>query len=122
MTAVTGPDFIALQVRDLQRSRAFYTEQLGLRVTKASPPGAVLFETHPIPFAVREPLVDLDASPRLGWGVVLWLAADDVRGLHERLSKAGVTITHSPTRGPFGLQFGFLDPDGYMVTIHEPTG
>jgi hypothetical protein len=30
--------------------------------------GAVVFTTAPIPFAVREPLVDLDATSRLGWG------------------------------------------------------
>ena len=28
---VAGPDFIALQVRDLQASARFYTERLGLR-------------------------------------------------------------------------------------------
>ncbi|NAZ87193.1 VOC family protein, partial [Kineococcus indalonis] len=37
---VTGPDFIALQVRDLARSAAFYEEHLGLRRAPAGPPGA----------------------------------------------------------------------------------
>lgn len=121
MAAVSGPDFIALQVRDLERSRAFYTELLGLRPAAASPPSAVVFDTRPIPFAVREPVVDLDASPRLGWGVALWLAADDAQALHDGLVAAGVTITQPPTPGPFGLQFSFTDPDGYPVTIHQPT-
>jgi len=120
MTAVTGPDFVALQVKDLRRSRAFYLDQLGLRAAPFSPPGAVVFDTHPIPFAVREPLVDLNASPRLGWGVSLWLAADDAQGLHDRLATAGVPILQPPTRGPFGLQFSFSDPDGYTVTVHQP--
>ena len=53
---VTGPDFIALQVGDLERSAEFYENALGLRRASASPPGAVLFTTTPIPFAVREPL------------------------------------------------------------------
>ena len=121
MAAVTGPDFIALQVRDLARSRDFYTRQLGLRTAPASPPGAVVFDTKPIPFAVREPLVDLDASPRLGWGIALWLAADDAQGIHDRLSQAGTPITQPPFPGPFGLQFSFTDPDGYPVTIHQPA-
>lgn len=121
MAAVTGPDFIALQVRDLARSRAFYTQQLGLRPAAASPPGAVVFDTAPIPFAVREPAVDLDASPRLGWGVALWLAADDAQAIYDRLAKSGTQITQPPSQGPFGLQFSFTDPDGYPVTVHQPA-
>lgn len=121
MAAVTGPDFLALQVRDLDRAKAFYTEQLGLRPAPFSPPGAVVFDTKPIPFAVRNPAVDLDASTRLGWGVALWLAADDAQGLHDRLAASGVTITQPVTTGPFGPQFSFTDPDGYPVTIHQPA-
>lgn len=65
---VTGPSFIALQVRDLEASARFYTDRLGLARAPGSPPGAVVFATEPIPFAVREPVVDLDAANRLGWG------------------------------------------------------
>jgi len=120
MTAVTGPDFVALQVKDLQRARSFYIDLLGLRPASFSPPGAVVFDTRPVPFAVREPIVDLSASPRLGWGVSIWLAADDAQGLHDRLVNAGVPILQRPSRGPFGLQFTFSDPDGYTITVHQP--
>ena len=66
MTAL-GPDFIALQVRDLDASAAFYIEHLGLVRAPVSPEHAVVFATEPITFAVREPLVDLDAvAPRVG--------------------------------------------------------
>jgi predicted enzyme related to lactoylglutathione lyase len=116
--AVTGPDFVALQVRDLEASARFYTEQLGLRRAPASPPGAVVFATEPIPFAVREPSVDLDAASRLGWGVALWLKADDIDQLHKNLTSQGVTIVTPPFDGPFGRTFAFADPDGYVVTLH----
>jgi catechol 2,3-dioxygenase-like lactoylglutathione lyase family enzyme len=69
MTAL-GPDFIALQVRDLEASAAFYTTNLGLVRAPVSPEHAVVFATEPITFAVREPLVDLDAVEHLGWGVL----------------------------------------------------
>jgi predicted enzyme related to lactoylglutathione lyase len=119
---VTGPDFLALQVRDLDRAAEFYETRLGLRRVPASPPGAVLFDTAPIPFAVREPLpgVDLDAAtPRPGLGVALWLGADDAQGLHDDLVAAGVPIAAAPFDGPFGRTFSFADPDGYVVTVHD---
>lgn len=119
---VTGPDFIALQVRDLDRSAEFYETRLGLSRAPASPPGAVVFATAPASCAVREPLPDVDldaAAPRPGVGVALWLLADDAQALHDRLAATGVAIVAPPADGPFGRTFSFLDPDGYAVTIHD---
>ena len=118
--AVTGPDFIALQVRDVQRAAEFYERRLGLRRAAQSPPGAVVFDTAPTSFAVREPAgLDLDAvRPQPGAGVVLWLGSDDAQGLHDELAAAGTTIAVEPFDGPFGRTFTFVDPDGYAVTIH----
>jgi predicted enzyme related to lactoylglutathione lyase len=119
---VTGPDFLALQVRNLERAAQFYETRLGLRRLPASPPGAIVFDTTPIPFAVREPLpgVDLDAAtPRPGLGVALWLHAEDAQVLHDQLTAAGVAVPVAPFDGPFGRTFTFTDPDGYAVTIHD---
>lgn len=119
---VTGPDFIALQVRNLERSATFYETQLGLRRSPVSPPGAVVFETTPIPFAVRQPLPDVDldaASPGPGIGVALWLHAEDAQALHDALAEAGVPILGDPFDSPFGRAFTFADPDGYSVTVHD---
>jgi len=122
MAKITGPDFVALQVRDLTRSRRFYTERLGLVVAPQSPPNAVVFQTAPIPFAIREPAVDLEAVPQLGWGVALWLACDDADALAASLEEAGVTLAQRPQDGPFGRQFAFVDPDGYTLTVHGVAG
>ena len=120
MSAI-GPDFISLQVRDLERSAAFYEQHLGLDRAEVSPPHAVVFATQPIPFAVREPLpgFDLDSLAQPGAGVGLWVRADDVQLMHDRLVSAGAAITSAPIDGPFGRTFTFADPDGYQVTIHE---
>jgi catechol 2,3-dioxygenase-like lactoylglutathione lyase family enzyme len=40
IVAVTGPDFISLQVRDLERSAAFYEQYLGLKRSAAGPDNA----------------------------------------------------------------------------------
>ena len=119
MPKLIGPDFIALQVRDLEVSKRFYLERLGLTPAQRSPPDAVVFEIKPIPFAIRKPMVNLDATSKLGWGVSLWIACDDVEGLHLSLVDAEVTITTPPADGPFGRFFVFLDPDGYAVTAHQ---
>jgi predicted enzyme related to lactoylglutathione lyase len=120
--SVAGPDFVALQVRDLEQAATFYEDHLGLKRIDASPPGAVVFATSPIPFAVREPLpgVDLDApGARPGLGVVLWLRSDNAQALHDSLAESGVTILVAPFDGPFGRTFTFADRDGYSVTVHD---
>lgn len=122
MGRLIGPDFVGLQVRDLAASRRFYEEFLGLEVTPQGPPGAVVFESEPIPFAVREPDVDLDAvehRKRLGWGVALWMRCEDADGLCAGLEEDGVEIAQEPFDGPFGRTFAFVDPDGYKITAHE---
>lgn len=66
-----GPDFAALRVRDVEASARFHEERLGLDRTPGVSPEAVVFATEPVPFAVRRPLVDLDAVEKPGWGVAL---------------------------------------------------
>lgn len=118
---VTGPDFISLQVRDLGASQAFYEHYLGLTRSPAGPPHAVVFETTPIAFALREvmPGTDLAAVSHPGIGVAVWFHATDVHVIHEALVADGHTITAEPIDGPFGRTFTFADPDGYRVTLHD---
>src|SRR5262245_8645835 len=120
MARILGPDFVALQVRDLAAARHFYTDRLGLVAAPQSPPNAVVFQTAPVPFAVREPApgVDLDAVDRLGWGVALWLDCDDPDALCASLERGGVPILQHPQDGPFGRTFVLRDPDGYALTVH----
>lgn len=117
---VTGPSFLALQVRDIEAAAGFYETQLGLTRAAQSPPGAVVFATSPVAFAVRNPLPGTDLrSGQPGLGVALWMATGDAQGLHDRLAANGVPILAPPFQGPFGLTFVFRDPDGYAVTIHN---
>ena len=118
---VTGPDFISLQVRDLVASQAFYEQHLGLVRSQAGPPHAVVFETTPIAFALRDPLpgTDLAAVAQPGIGTSVWLHATEVQEIHDGLVAAGHTVVSAPVDGPFGRTFTFADPDGYHVTLHD---
>lgn len=116
---VTGPDFISLQARDLDASQAFYEQYLGLVRSPAGPPHAVVFETKPIAFALRDVVPGTDLTGRPGVGAAIWLHATDVQAIHDALVAGGHTIVAAPIDGPFGRTFTFADPDGYHVTLHD---
>ncbi|MEP7089150.1 MAG: VOC family protein [Nocardioidaceae bacterium] len=119
--SATGPDFLSVQVRDLDASQAFYEKYLGLVRSEAGPPHAVVFETKPIAFGLRDllPGTDLDAVAQPGVGVALWLHAIDVQDIHDALLADGQVVVSAPIDGPFGRTFTFADPDGYQVTLHD---
>lgn len=118
---VTGPDFISLQVRDVDASQSFYERYLGLVRSPTGPPHAVVFDTKPIAFAVRDviPGTDLASVAQPGVGVALWFHATDVQAIHDALVADGHPIVTAPIDGPFGRTFTFADPDGYHVTLHD---
>ena len=120
-TPTTGPDFVSFQVRDRAASARFYEETVGLTRLPAPNPAAVVFSAGGVAFAVRDPFpgVDLDAIGTLGAGIGIWFHNEDAAGLHDRLVQQSVPIVQEPTEGPFGLQFSFRDPDGYVVTLHS---
>ena len=120
---VTGPDFISLQARDLAASQAFYEHYLGLTRSPAGPPHAVVFETTPIAFALRDivPGTDLASVPQPGIGAAIWLHATNVQDIHDALVADGHRIVADPIDGPFGRTFTFADPDGYHVTLHDKS-
>jgi len=91
---------------------------VGLTAAPGGPPDAVVFDTKPIPFAVRTPLVDLEAVDTLGHGVALWFGCDDADALYDHLFARDVTIVFPPKDGPFGRYFAFRDPFGYTITAH----
>ena len=116
-----GPDFISLQVTDLDASAAFYQNYLGLVRSQAGPPHAVVFETSTITFALRDliPGTELGSNAKPGLGVALWLHAPDTQDIHDKLVTDDVKIISEPIDGPFGRTFAFADPDGYTITLHS---
>ena len=119
MPELKGPDFITLHVRDLDTSRHFYAEVIGLPLSPEIRPNAVAFATKPIAFAIRKAQIDLDAAPQLGHGIILWFLADDSAALYRQMTERGVPIEQPLADGPFGKTFAFRDPDGYLISVHD---
>jgi catechol 2,3-dioxygenase-like lactoylglutathione lyase family enzyme len=119
MSTPTHLGFVSLQVSDLAASRHFYTDVLGFQPVPASPPDACLFVTQSgALFALRTPLVDLQATTRLGWGVSLWFGVPELAAFLERLEGKALLI-RGPQATPFGTTAIIADPDGYWLTLQE---
>lgn len=121
-TPTTGSTFVALQVHDPEAAARFLEEHLGLHRAEIAPPGDVVFDTHPIPLAVRAPSPGVDpatAAPHPGHGIALWLATEDTDALHERLLAAGVPVLQPPRDSPFGRMLVLEGPEDYRLTVHD---
>jgi catechol 2,3-dioxygenase-like lactoylglutathione lyase family enzyme len=109
---------ILLRPADLDRSRHFYRDVLGLAVYRefGSPadPGVVFF----LGSAFLE--VSGHSADAAGRSVMLWLQVRDVAAEHDRLAAAGVRILREPVAEPWGLTEMWLeDPDGVRIVIVE---
>jgi catechol 2,3-dioxygenase-like lactoylglutathione lyase family enzyme len=119
MSTPTQLGFVSLQVSDLAASRHFYADVLGFQPVPASPPDACLFVTQSgALFALRTPLVDLQATSRLGWGVSLWFGVPELAAFLEQL-EGKVQLIRGLQATPFGTTAIIADPDGYWLTLQE---
>lgn len=112
-------EFTSLQVRDLDVSKAFYTDKLGFEASEMSNPDACVFKYKQgeASFAIRKPIGDLDGK-ELGTGVSLWFAIDEkIEDLQTRLTERKVTLAGPIISTPFGKALTAKDPDGYAVTF-----
>lgn len=113
--------FASLQVRDLEVSKAFYTNKLGFELSEMSNPAACIFKYNKgeASFAIRKPIGDLDGK-ELGVGASLWFAIDEkMEELQNQLTEKGVTIVGTINNTPFGKTLMVQDPDGYILTLLE---
>jgi catechol 2,3-dioxygenase-like lactoylglutathione lyase family enzyme len=113
---------VLLRPADLDRSRRFYRDALGLAVYRefgpAEDPGVVFF--------LGQGLLEVSGhGPESSGGpVMLWLQVRDVRAEHVRLAAAGVRVLREPVDEPWGLtEMWIEDPDGVRIVVVEvPAG
>jgi len=109
---------ILLRPADLDRSRHFYRDVLGLAVYRefgpADDPGLVFF--------LGPGLLEVSgrsADPP-GQSVMIWLQVRDLHAEHERLVAAGVRVLREPATEPWGLiEMWIEDPDGVRIALVE---
>jgi catechol 2,3-dioxygenase-like lactoylglutathione lyase family enzyme len=109
---------ILLRPGDLDRSRRFYRDVLGLAIYRefgpADDPGVVFF--------LGPGLLEVSghtAGPA-GQSVMIWIQVRDVRAEHARLAAAGVPIIRGPATEPWGLtEMWIHDPDGIQIVLVE---
>jgi catechol 2,3-dioxygenase-like lactoylglutathione lyase family enzyme len=109
---------ILLRPADLDRSRRFYLDILGLAVYREfgppDDPGVVFF--------LGPGLLEVSghAAGPSGRSVMIWIQVRDVHAEHARLAAAGVPIIREPTAEPWGLIETWIeDPDGVQIVLVE---
>jgi catechol 2,3-dioxygenase-like lactoylglutathione lyase family enzyme len=109
---------ILLRPADLDRSRRFYRDVLGLAIYRefGSPADpAVVFFLGPGFLEVSG-----RAAGPPGDSVMIWLQVRDIRAEHERLAAAGVHVLRAPAAEPWGLiEMWIEDPDGIRIVLVE---
>jgi len=109
---------VLLRPTDLQRSRHFYRDVLGLAVYRefgdTDDPGTVFFMGNGMLEVSGRSASD--AAPTVG----IWLQVRDVAAEHRRLTAARVTVRGAPQRQPWGLiEMTIADPDGVEIILVE---
>lgn len=114
-------EFVSLQVRDLETSKAFYTAKLGFELAAIHNPAAYIFKYNngEASFAIRKPIGNLEGK-ELGNGVSIWFAIDEkIEDLQAQLIANQVIPLGTINPTPFGKTLMVKDPDGYIITFLE---
>jgi predicted enzyme related to lactoylglutathione lyase len=108
---------VLLRPSDLERSRAFYRDVVGLAVYREFGPP----EHRGVVYFLGNGLLEVSGqSDEPPCGLALWVQVRDVAAEHARLVTAGVTVTHPPRLEPWGLvEMWIEDPDGVRIVLVE---
>jgi predicted enzyme related to lactoylglutathione lyase len=104
--------YVTVGVSDLERSIAFYRDQLGFNLLYSAPEFRYAsFDVNGIRFSIAA--ADPSGSQPVGRPTGIGFFVDDVDAAHDELAARGVNFTMKPARQPWGGYMGmFADPDG----------
>jgi glyoxylase I family protein len=118
---------VRYQVKDVKRSIAFYTQQLGFKLDHENPPAFAQVSVGNFKLILSgpgasgsRPMPDGDAQEPGGWNRAI-LQVDDLPARIESLKKAGLHFRNEMESGPGGKQIQLEDPDGNPLELFEPA-
>jgi catechol 2,3-dioxygenase-like lactoylglutathione lyase family enzyme len=106
---------VALGVRDVDRSVAFYRRHLGFEVLSTMGHDFALLGRDNVTMALV-----LTTTPAVASFAGCYLYVSDVEAIHSECERDSVTMTSVLTTHPWGTRdFVIRDPDGHQIAIGE---
>jgi glyoxylase I family protein len=118
---------VRYQVKDVNRSINFYTQQLGLKLDHKNLPAFGQVSVGNLKLILSGPgasgsrvMPDGRQQEPGGWNRII-LQVDDLSARLEALKKAGLHFRNEMEVGPGGKQIQVEDPDGNPIELFEPA-
>lgn len=124
---VFRPMGVRYQVKEVERSVAFYTQHLGFKVERQAGTAFASVSNGTLTILLSgpgssgaRPLQDGRVQAPGGWNRIV-LAVDDLPARVAELKQAGLHFRNAIEVGPGGKQIQLEDPDGNPVELFEPA-
>jgi glyoxylase I family protein len=124
---VLGFHGVRYQVKDVSRSVAFYTHELGFKLEHQQLPQFAAVSFGPLHLLLSgpgasgsRPLPDGNRQEPGGWNRIV-LRVTDLPSRIEELKTGGLRFRNEMEVGPGGKQIQLLDPDGNPIELFEPA-
>ena len=118
---------VRYQVKDVQRSIAFYTQMLGFNLDHQNLPAFGQVSINNLKLILSgpgasgsRPMPDGRQQEPGGWNRII-LQVEDLPAHIAELRKKGVNFRNEMEVGPGGKQIQVEDPDGNPIELFEPT-
>lgn len=118
---------VRYQVKDVARSVAFYTGQLGFKLDQQSLPAFAQVSIGNLKLILSgpgasgsRPMPDGRRQEPGGWNRIV-LQVTDLPGRIEQMNKTAVHFRNQMEVGPGGRQIQIEDPDGNPIELFEPA-
>src|SRR5262245_9760344 len=115
------------QVKDVRRSIAFYTQQLGFKLDLENPPAFAQVSIGNLKLILSgpgasgsRPMPDGQKQEAGGWNRVI-LQVTNLPARIDALKSAGLHFRNQMEVGPGGKQVQLEDPDGNPIELFEPA-